>query len=308
MNWRVTNDNNTGFELSLSLYASLMNLEDKYISRDKVDLTTKKFCGNETELSILRLKPNRFDYVPRQQLDCPYMVNALLTTKPLKQEIISGSDVTVGSTNWNDPRASFFESPSLQNQKFLYFNTIRRLLAYEREQFTVMNSMPPLEGDNSTYRKMFLTGMTELWLYALDRFGANSSSTDLQYFQTAASRTAATFYEIERFYPDTFALWLYEGNSFLGMDVNWMEYYNTCRPAFCDVTTKNTVFHRTYTALALVGGLWGVAVGVSTVIIWPMLAFLLVRFSKFLSWMRQRLRKKSNEVVHTAVMVYKLNV
>jgi len=90
-----------------------------YLSRDRDDLTTEKFCSN------LLILPSRFMDGLFQELDCKGMVTALLTTTPTAE--LTPTQSGVGSMSWNDPRASYFESPSLQNQKYLYSNTIHRL-------------------------------------------------------------------------------------------------------------------------------------------------------------------------------------
>lgn len=65
---------------------------------------------------------------------------------------------------------------------------------------------------------------------------------------------------------------------------------NACRPTYCDVTRKSTTFHRTYTTLAKVGGLWGLAVIVVTLLLWPLIAFLLVWCSVCCSRRQRELR------------------
>lgn len=84
------------------------------------------------------------------------------------------------------------------------------------------NSMRPYDGDNATVREMFLKGMTEIWLYSLDTFGANFSSADVQFLNNAAYRSFQTFSELQRFWPEYFAVLLYEGQTFLVTNITWM--------------------------------------------------------------------------------------
>lgn len=67
-----------------------------------------------------------------------------------------------------------------------------------------------------------------------------------------------------------------DGNTFLGMDVNWPENYNACRPSYCDVTRKSTVLYRAYTVLAVLGGLANLVILPTQLLVWPAIAFLLV--------------------------------
>lgn len=94
---------------------------------------------------------------------------ALLITEPQSEN---------PRANWNDSRISYFDSPILLIQKFLCSNTVRLLTA-----------------EYKLTRSMLLTGLTDIWLYALDRFAANSSSTHLGFWMSAVNRTQSRFSE-----------------------------------------------------------------------------------------------------------------
>lgn len=91
----------------------------RYVSRDKDDLTPDKFCTNTM------IWPAAF-YTDRvRTLNCLSAVTTILTTTPSEDPYVASNNKMTSS--WNDPRASYFDSLSLLNQKFLYSNTLRRL-------------------------------------------------------------------------------------------------------------------------------------------------------------------------------------
>ncbi|KAG0592361.1 hypothetical protein KC19_1G245500 [Ceratodon purpureus] len=248
-----------GTVLSLITTSNFTSGDVRYLTKES-NLTHERFCDQ------LHMIPSRF--LPTSFfMDCPALVAALLTTEPQGENL---------RTNWNDPRTSYFESPVLLNQKFLYANTLRRLNAYQREQFTLLSAIQPYDQENTTHRNMFLTGMTDIWLLALDRFAANSSSTDLDFFLNAADRTSGRYFERVHFFSDYFAVIMNEGNTFLGVEVNWPQYYNVCRPSYCDVTKQSTALYRSYTVLAVLGGLANLAILPAQLFVWPVIAFALL--------------------------------
>lgn len=90
-----------------------------YISRGTEDLNTTEFCLK------IELLPQSFMSRTFQIYDCVNVVTALFSTTPRADNEQQWS--YSGRGFWDNPRASYFESPSLLSQKFLYSNTIRRL-------------------------------------------------------------------------------------------------------------------------------------------------------------------------------------
>lgn len=131
--------------------------------------------------------------------------------------------------------------------------------AYIQDQYARLSSMRPYNRiDNKTYRDMLLLGISEMWLNVLDTFTRNSSASDADFYMDSSTTLLLLFYDQGIGYPEGENAWtvtLHAGQSYLGMDINWVDYYKACNPSYCDVTKSSTKLWRLYVALAQIGGL-----------------------------------------------------
>ncbi|KAG0619504.1 hypothetical protein M758_4G143900 [Ceratodon purpureus] len=260
-------DNTTGSITALSDNRGTVDSKYLFVNQSN-QLTRDEFCA--FAISIL---PKEYT-ISSAYLDCPGLVASFFTTDPLPE--------TPGNSRsrWNNPQASNFDSPLLLSQEFLYSKTLQNLYAYIQAQYSRLESMRPFTFDNKTYRDMYLTGISEIWLNVLDTFTRNSSASDLDFYMYASGTTIAMFYDRNVAYPEGEQYWevlLYEGQTFLGMDINWMDYYKACNPSYCDVTKSNPWFRRLYIALAQIGGLITVVGMLVKLVIFPAVLFMLTR-------------------------------
>lgn len=101
------------------------------------------------------------------------------------------------------------------------------LAAHHQGQYTLLSVIDRSRDANETqYRKLYLQGMAEHWLYALDMFGANSSTSDFTFFMNATITSRTRFWERIKLV----AAVLYEGQSFPGVDVNLNQYLTRAGP------------------------------------------------------------------------------
>jgi len=234
------------------------------------DLTREDFCTN---VSIL---PTKFTLSAYSALvDCWGLVTSFFTTLPLPE--------TNGNARprWNNPQASTFDTSLLLKQELLYSNTLQRLYAYIQDQYARLSSMRPyLRSDDETYRDMLLLGISELWLNVLDTFTRNSSASDADFWWDSSETLTLLFYDQQIGYPENESAWtvtLDAGQTYLGMDINWMDYYKACNPSYCDVTKSSTTVWRLYVALAQIGGLMTIVSLLFKLAVFPLVLQLLVK-------------------------------
>ncbi|KAL3692347.1 hypothetical protein R1sor_005998 [Riccia sorocarpa] len=235
--------------------------------------TYRDFCN------LLNNVPADLLIVQSQYMVCQDLVSPLLSSS-----IPDGEQ-----SRWRDSRSSFFESPLLLQQDLFYSRSLHLMRRYLREKQTLMQTSSTIADGNSTNRDMFLTALTDIWMYALDTYARNSSSSDADFFIAGVSHTFQDFAEQLSYYPYHFGVMVDEGQTFLGLSMNWTEYYHVCKPSYCDVIENRGQAHRACIALALLGGFGTFILPLAYLAIWPVLDGTLVYFC------RRRTAKCSND-------------
>ncbi|KAH8965150.1 hypothetical protein BDL97_04G103400 [Sphagnum fallax] len=247
------------------------SIDPKYLSRTfklkKDNVCT--FCGSEH----VNIFPHALNTGHNLNTDCEFISNLFVTTQESK--------VSWGR-NWRDNAISYFQSPVLLHQKFLYSNTIQLLKSQLEKQFLLLRVNPrTVECVNTTHVEMFQEGLAQQWINVLETFAANSGSSDSDYFKNAGSRAVEYYKSTSTYYKYHFMVVLDpRGQSVLGMNMDWKEYYNQCKPHYCDVTRPNSLYRRIYLIAAQLGGLAALVYFLFRCIVCPLLPKIISRSAR----------------------------
>ncbi|CAN5954698.1 unnamed protein product [Sphagnum jensenii] len=144
-------------------------------------------------------------------------------------------------------------------------------IAQLEEQFLLLRMNPrTVECVNTPHMEMFQEGLAQQWINVTE----NSGSCDSDYFKNAASSAQEYFKSMSKYYKyHSMVVVDPKGQSGHGHEL--MEYYNQCKPLYCDVTRPNSLFRHIYLAVAQLAGLAALLFILHHCIVQPLLARLL---------------------------------